>query len=85
MATGSAPNPMYTAIMPPEIVARPHTRTLSSSDWVMRATYGLTVSGASVLPMKTSAAADNVSAPLVSMSDIIPRAMPRTTNCRMPK
>ena len=64
--------------MPPTIIA-------SSSDCVMRGTNGLTMIGASVCPMKTFAAADSVSAPLVRISRIIARAISRTTNCRMPK
>ena len=56
---------MYTAMTPPEIVAIPPTIIASSSDCVMRGTYGLTMIGASVWPMKTLAAADSVSAPLV--------------------
>ncbi len=64
--------------MPPTIIA-------SSSDCVMRGTYGLTMSGASVWPMNTLAAADSVSAPLVRIRRIIARAISATMNCRMPK
>ena len=85
IAMGSAPMPMYTAITPPEIVAMPPTISASSSDWVIRGTYGLTISGASVCPMNTLAAADSVSAPLVPSTYIMARAITHTTNCRMPK
>jgi hypothetical protein len=70
---------------PPEIVAVPPTIVARSSDCVICGTYGLTMMGASVWPMKTFAAADNVSAPLVRINPIIARAIRRTTNCRMPK
>ena len=75
---------MYTAITPPEMWAMPPTISVSSSDWVMRGTYGLTMSGASVWPMKTLAATDSVSAPLVRIRYIIARAISATTRCRMP-
>ena len=48
----------------------PPTMRHSNSDCVMRGTYGLTMSGASVCPMNTLAAADSVSAPLVPMKNI---------------
>ncbi len=41
--------------------------------------------GASVWPMKTLAAADSVSAPLVRIANIMPRAKIFTTNCSTPK
>ncbi len=41
--------------------------------------------GASVCPMKTFAAADNVSAPLVCISAIMAFAMIRTMNWSTPK
>ena len=85
IATGSAPKLMYTAIMLPAIVARPPTISASSSDCVIFSTYGLTISGASVTPIRTFAAADNVSAPLVPSKCIIGFAMVRTTNCSTPK
>ncbi len=85
IAIGSAPSPMYTAMTPPEIVAMPPTIIASSSDCVILGTYGLTMIGASVWPMNTLAAADNVSAPLVRSRYIIARAMRATTNWRMPK
>ena len=53
----------------------PPTITASSSDCVIRGTYGFTISGASVWPMNTLADADSVSAPLVRISDIIARAI----------
>ena len=70
---------------PPEIVAMPPIITASNSDCVIRGTYGMTIMGASVWLMKTFAAADSVSAPLVRMRYIIPRAITRTMNCRTPK
>jgi hypothetical protein len=85
IATGSAPRPMYTAIIPPEIVAMPPTISASSSLRVMRGTYGFTISGASVCPMNTLATAERVSAPLVFIRCIIALAMRRTKNCKMPK
>ncbi len=85
MATGSAPSVMYTAMTPPEIVAIPPTMRASSSDCVISGTYGLTMIGASVCPMKTFAAAESVSAPLVRSANIMPLANSFTMNCRMPK
>ena len=41
--------------------------------------------GASVWPMKTLAAADRVSAPLVRSAYIIARAISQTMNCSTPK
>ena len=54
-------------------------------DLVISGTYGLTMIGASVCPMKTLAAADSVSAPLVRMKSIIALANSLTMNWRMPK
>src|SRR5437868_5928580 len=56
---------MYTAIMPPEMWAMPLTMSVYSSELVIRGTYGFTIKGASVWPMKTLAATESVSAPLV--------------------
>ena len=63
------------------MVASPPVMSVSSSERVMPATYGLTTSGASVWPMNTLAATDSVSAPLVRISGIISRAISATTNC----
>jgi len=41
--------------------------------------------GASVCPMKTLAAAESVSAPLVPISGIMTRASSRTAACRTPR
>ncbi len=50
----------------------------------MRGTYGLTISGASVWPMKTLAATESVSAPLVRITYIMARAMIATIRCSTP-
>ena len=70
---------------PPEMVAMPPTIIASSSDCVIRGTYGLTMMGASVCPMNTLAADDSVSAPLVRMTRIISRAISATITCSTPK
>ena len=43
----------------------PLTISANSSELVIRGTYGLTMSGASVWPMNTLAETESVSAPLV--------------------
>ena len=71
--------------MLPAIVASPPVISVSSSDWVMREIYGLTMIGASVCPMNTFAATARVSAPLVLMTGMINRAIILTTSCRTPR
>ena len=56
----------------------PLTISANSSELVIRGTYGLTISGASVWPMKTLADTDSVSAPLVPIRYIMTRANSRT-------
>ena len=73
------------AELPPLIVAIPPTISASSSERVMRGTYGFTISGASVCPMNTLATAESDSAPLVPIIYIIALAITRTMSCRMPK
>lgn len=62
--------------MPPIIM-------VSSSDWVILAMYGRTVSGASVWPMKTLAQTLVVSAPDTRMTLVIAHAITRTIACMM--
>ena len=53
----------------------PLTMSANNSEFVMRGTYGFTMSGASVWPMKTLAETESVSAPLVPMRCTMTRAM----------
>ena len=68
------------------MVAMPPIMMASSSDCVILATYGLTISGASVWPMKTFAAAERLSAPLtpfLPISKTIHLANTQTTDCKI--
>ena len=64
--------------MPPIIIA-------SSSDCVMPGTYGLTMSGASVWPMKTLAATDERFRAARAHRIHHHPAIIQTTNCSTPK
>ena len=65
--------------------AMPPIIMVMSSDSVMRAMYGRTVSGASVWPMNTLAQTLGVSAPDTRMTLVIAQAITRTTICMTPR
>ena len=75
----------YEAITPPATVAMPPVIIANNSDFVIFSTYGLTTSGASVIPTKIFATDESDSAPDTPMNFIIKTAIPFTIHCMMPK